>query len=789
MDPAKYFHHIVLVSEWDTIYARTLEQEFFKIYKDAIPAPPGGQKPDNTSIIPPRWFSYLRGIDGKLSTAVDGSPAEKPPENDTSAANSAKSFAQPMEAPNGRNQLDYLRRLTVELEDYDRQLKSADDGTGIIAIGVLGTDVYDKLLVLQALRREFPGILFFTTDLDARLAYPAEAKWSHNLVVASSFGYTLRSDLQQNIPPFRDTYQTAAFYTMLKALQPEFHQNDNLGSPRLFEISRTGPYDLGVSPPKDDIHPAPSHIIATQTTRWEPRILLGVLLLILLAYQIPPLKRVLLLPLCINQLKLLALAYASPPSEAPAVPTQNARTPMLCKPEQIEIERTLSILILSLIYIGCFAFLLYRALRDNQNGSGEPLEWVLGVSIWPTEFIRSFAIFLAAAFLIWGCFDLKLDRCGIESDFKLSGNPQFPWTSFWKYLSISSWKFELPVGIEQSKCAQPADPLSSPNAPEAFAIPLTSQTAPPDLAEEHSNAPSSDLWREFLLWQVGGYPSSSPEAFAVPLHGHLVPVKAKIESGDVDAKKLWREFLVWQHGGLRFLRATACTIVAFFLCRFIFAFFGKPIVPYRGARSYHVDFIMIWSLAVILLFLTFAVVDATKLCTRLVQHLSSGDTVWPHDPQRVKKFGAAHKEDIRQILDLELIARRSATVSRFIYYRFVILFLIVISRIHFFANWEWPVALVLVICFILLYALISSLQLRTAAEQARKRSVDRLTTNLLRTHDPRRRRAIKLMLKNAEEFSEGAFAPFYKQPVIGSILIPWAGVGSAFILEFLTRSR
>ena len=38
---------------------------------------------------------------------------------------------------------------------------------------MLGSDVYDKLLILQALRPAFPRAVFFTTDLNARLAYPA----------------------------------------------------------------------------------------------------------------------------------------------------------------------------------------------------------------------------------------------------------------------------------------------------------------------------------------------------------------------------------------------------------------------------------------------------------------------------------------------------------------------------------------------------------------------------------------------------------------------------------------
>ena len=727
-DPAKYYKHIIVVSEWDTIYARTLEQQFFKIYADSVRMPGCGKKAAPTGTEQSQWFSYLRGLDGKLSATDDDQPGKKSSDNGTLGSLAGYS-TQPLESPNGPNQLDYLRRLAVQLEDYNTELKIRDNGVGIIAIGVLGTDVYDKLLVLQALRREFPGILFFTTDLDARLAYPAEVKWSHNLVVASSFGYTLRPDLQQNIPPFRDTYQTAAFYTVLNALQPDRHQNDTIGSPRIFEISHTGPYDLGPEPPKDDVHPPPPHVTALRSTDWYPRGVLVALFLVLLSYQVPPLKRMLVLPLSSRKIKLLLLVYVSP-------------GPRKWTPKQIEIARTLSMLILSLVYLTCFAYLFYRALHDNEGGSGEPLEWLLGISIWPTEFIRSFAIYLVIAFLIWGCFDLKLDRVGIEEDFNLKGDGRFPWIGFWKYLSISGWALPERKEID-TDAKSPTTPGAA--SPEAFAIPVET-------------------------------PEASPEP------------QPKVDSADVDAKKLWLEFLIRQNCGLRFLRAFIWTVVAFFFCRFVFIVFGHSSVPYRGVLSNQVDHYVMWSLAFLLLFLTFAVVDATKLCTRLIDHLTSGDTLW-RDAEQNDRFGGAHPEDIRQILDLELIARRTATVSRFVYYPFIILLLIIISRLHFFANWEWPIALVVVISFILLYALICSLQLRTAAEKARKRTIERLNTNLLRADDTRRRRAIKKMIKDAEDFSQGAFAPLYKQPVVGSILIPWAGVGAAFILEFLTRSH
>ena len=61
------------------------------------------------------------------------------------------------------------------------------------AVGILGSDVYDKLLVLQALRPTFPNALFFTTDADTRFLHPAEFEWARGLVMLSGYGLETRS--------------------------------------------------------------------------------------------------------------------------------------------------------------------------------------------------------------------------------------------------------------------------------------------------------------------------------------------------------------------------------------------------------------------------------------------------------------------------------------------------------------------------------------------------------------------------------------------------------------------
>ena len=58
-----------------------------------------------------------------------------------------------------------------------------DEGEGAKAIGILGSDPYDALLILKALRPAFPHAIFFTVDLDARHLHASEYKWTRNMVM------------------------------------------------------------------------------------------------------------------------------------------------------------------------------------------------------------------------------------------------------------------------------------------------------------------------------------------------------------------------------------------------------------------------------------------------------------------------------------------------------------------------------------------------------------------------------------------------------------------------------
>ena len=231
--PRKCQDGLVLIGERDTEYGRTLSRYLSEGFSEHCKENP-----------PVRTFTYLRGLDGVLPD-MDNSGSKTLHTVDSGKSKDLRAQLEEAspEHAEGRSQFDYLRRLGVEIDrlDHDHQNFAAN---GVKAIGIVGSDLYDKLLILQALRSRFKDQIFFTTDLDARYLHADQKDWARNLVVASHFGLSLRPLLQLGTPPFRDGYQTATYLATRMALENR-PSNDWPGKmkewlhPQIFEIGRT----------------------------------------------------------------------------------------------------------------------------------------------------------------------------------------------------------------------------------------------------------------------------------------------------------------------------------------------------------------------------------------------------------------------------------------------------------------------------------------------------------------------------------------------------------------------
>ncbi len=270
------------------------------------------------------------------------------------------------------------------------------------AIGILGTAPKDTLLILQVLKKEFPGVLFFTTNLDFEYLQNSEQKQSRNLIVVSQFGLELAPSLQQSIPAFRSSLQTSTFFAVLQAIDqvrvgPSKNTLEFSGSgqgaentypneipPRIFEIGRHGAVNLSFDQPSTEgntIHPA----------RTDVDIYTGRL-------NLPP-KIAILWIVGFNLALLVCWKYRGLWNWLAARDEPDSTKRLL-----ILVLRSAPVCILALWAL----WALQQLIAVFNFAEDEPFSWSDGVSIWPTILLRLVACALCAYFFV--LYRLELDN-------------------------------------------------------------------------------------------------------------------------------------------------------------------------------------------------------------------------------------------------------------------------------------------------------------------------------------------------------------------------------------------
>ena len=442
---------VILIGEWDSFYGRALPIEFraaacakvatfteedlkqiqvpvdIKRWCPTIPQAVDLQiqRPADYESLALNVFrySYLGGLDGE----VPGDDAARAARAAKAAAGNQAGDAT-RDRPEGTSQLDYVRALVARIQE---------EGEGARAIGILGTDPYDALLIIKALRPAFPHAIFFTVDLDARHLHPSEYKSTRNMVIASPFGLQLDGSLQRDVPPFRSSYQTSAYFAALQAVQhvacrpaeqersapggctagyhvsltPEDRLYDARPHPRLFEVGRNGAVDLSVVDQNGvrTIHPLRPDLAYTdkygqlkQGIGFDNTAIAAGVTFVLLIGTIVAWS---------NQR--LWLWVAGHPKTLGALG-----------------------IILMASFSAFVAFGGATALLAGHD-EGEPFSWTAGISIWPSELLRFLVVLLCLALLAKGMRDLTKNSDLIGQDFLFqdeSGSQRFSLSTFWTNL-------------------------------------------------------------------------------------------------------------------------------------------------------------------------------------------------------------------------------------------------------------------------------------------------------------------------------------------------------------------
>jgi hypothetical protein len=254
LSPREFHNHAALISEWDTFWGRMLPLTFAA----KVCATNGNLRPiidrfrlngtsERTNI---HVFTYLRGVDGRTSSEAESEREDKAGKSGSSQAEGKVDLklTRDVNEPEGPSQFDYINRLADQIQCVDKSLRTNESWNAlrrerVRVIGIVGSDPFDALSILQALRPRFPEAVFFTTDLDARMFHPSQIAHTRNLLVCSSYGLALHPELQRGIPPFREGHQSSLFLASQIAVG-NAQAPSNLPPARIFEIGRNGPFDL-----------------------------------------------------------------------------------------------------------------------------------------------------------------------------------------------------------------------------------------------------------------------------------------------------------------------------------------------------------------------------------------------------------------------------------------------------------------------------------------------------------------------------------------------------------------
>ena len=785
---------IVLVSEWDSIYART--------FADTLRAQLGcaGRQLQT--------YSYLRGLDGATLEGI-ATPIRR------SESGRGGDKGAPIEWPEGRAQADYVRRLVDEI-------RRENDDYPVQAVGMIGSDVHDKLVLMQALRDAFPDRMLFTTDVDSRLSHPSMTRYSRNVIVASSLPLVFEETIDSSwngIGPFRDVYQTATFLAARLAVRecsgedskeanacragkpaetpnaadvmPNCGKLENqnelacriqaaVSEPRLFEIGRDRMVKLPVTgitePDRDKRH-------AAAVASFVLLVVLGGLMVA--GHPGPAMSRA---------WKFWATSGQTPVNPAHAI-----------------------IAALQAAALGFAAgVVLELAVPGSAGAFGPLLLAVIAAALFRT------VVFPGKP---WAQ-DLRPAIAGAGAGIV---RPRRAWLRLATVAAVVAGYF-IVVRFAGPQMQEPFAPLSGVSAWPAqllrtFAVVLFAWFL--DETWNRSVESTRDIGKEYRLVHTMPALGRQKGRVARLLTAALWfrQPETALSGRRVDGAKLWNLYRRLMENGPRSTRfvvwLAVSAVIIFLVIVVVNALTDSPLpeLPARGPA----DRALFWmtlglsSLGVVVLLVL--VGDATVTTMWFVDRLKDGRTVYP--PETVARFADELGPELREQacgliaaypdqrgkpdavrtntilddwIDARLLAEHTAAIGRLIIFPFIILALMVVARSRLFDNWEIGGSVLAVLLMYLLWSIALAALMNFSAEQARRKAVSGMEADLRWMRGAGKAYAgligtFEDLLRDVRTLRKGAFAPFFEQPLVQAILVPLGGAGGIQLLDWLLYAR
>ncbi len=813
--------HVVLISEWDTFVSRlaglAFAAELGTTNEESADSPAFIKSVRNGERVwPPNLhrFVYLQGLDGERAETEKERGQSSKGEADHRRPSSFEEVTKWVPDANkaeGPAQFDYLARLGDVLRELDGNLQRST-GHGIAAVGIVGSDVYDTLLILQALRMQLPDAVFFTTDLDARFWNPDELSWSRNLLVVSGYGLRLNHNLQAGVAPFRDSLQCAEFLATLWSIQNEKVPALSEVPPRRFEIGRHGPIDLSTDSTNTALIHPPARVPHAFPAFWM--VIASVTLLVPALILWKSFRRLVWLspeyccePLEISEediggkegaekiaSQLKSIKWNSDPlalwllagmpkdgelrhlvtrcnllvfmpaleDNTPAAPSLREQLSQTVKGTNLLRPQMSQHLLNSLKILCDDGELLHRNKYNNRRAVNELLQELSGHALCPED---------AAA---------HAREMAIVTYERRKQRPLFFW------LAVLLVGLPLAAGIRLawidtygSSDGEPFNLAGTSAWPTefirfgvlAFSIIIIASTQRKltqtglDVARSYRlnlNFTVRRWARKWIFWP------REPD-----------------RAGREDVSDLWTRFYRARHWFPRLIRVTSCVLLYLGFLMALFQMGGMPSSPIRGRALLLLDKPLLICTVLSFFFVTFWMIDAAGMCALFIDQLSDSRTHY-HEAT-LKHFKEQQQIDddslVEGWIDLQLIADLTEAIRRLVYWPFVALLLMLLARNRWWDNFSWPWPLITSYAINMVLAAMSYLILQRAAENARKKIVEQLKCKL----NEKRRQAepsapkfeseqAKTLLDEINNLQRGAFAGISQNPLLGGLLLNSSGL-------------
>ena len=385
----------------------------------------------------------------------------------------------------------------------------------------------------------------------------------------------------------------------------------------------------------------------------------------------------------------------------------------------------------------------WREIADRLTGygDGEPLT-LDGTSVWPTIILRILGIFLSFGLL---------------------------WQAYWR---------------EEESLSNVACRLALPDRPS-------------DAKKKMTRRDRSRPWWEKLRLMFRYRLTDGQLQFQKPN-------RQKENNKPFDLEKAWLHYVYSGRLTARLFRAALFVGVMFTLYFFLSKIFGEQEVSARGdlVRMIYpyVTYLDVLFLQLLIVF----VLDVTCLTLSLISKLSE-PTSWHREARAryaaelgLERFSGPRlmplpgDDKVQPIIDdwidLAFIEQRTRCINQLIIYPFAVIALLLVSRSTLIANQGPDAPFLITTAISLIIAFGCALALPHAAEKARDFAKRGITTEIIRSkgfEDGRLSGQLEALLDRVKSLREGAFSPFYDQPVVRALLLPLSTIGGTALLEFL----